>query len=82
MVNEYQHTNVTNNSNILVYVGSNITLQCTCDNDIVQCYYNEKNISGGTFTLDSAEQLNSSIYTCKGQIQNVSYNINITVYSK
>ena len=82
MVNEYQHTNVTNNTNILVYVGSNVTLQCICDNDTVQWYYNEKYISSEILTLVSVEQSNSDVYTSNRQIQNVSYKINITVYSK
>ena len=80
--NENQYTKVINNSDILVYVGSYITLKCICDNDTVQWYYNGTNSSSGILTLVSLNQSDSDVYTCKGQIQNVPYNINIIVYSK
>ena len=80
-MNKKQFT-ITNNSDILVYVGSKVTLQCICDNDTVQWYYNGTNISDGTLALMLLKQSNSSIYTCKGQIQTVSYNIIFTVYIK
>ena len=81
-MNEYQCANITNNSDILVFVGSNVTLQCTCDNDTIQWYYSETNNSSEILTLVSVEQSNSDEYTCIGQIQNVPYSINVTVYSK
>ena len=81
-MNEYQYTNITDNSDILVFVGSNITLQCTCNNDTIQWHYSETNSSSEILTLVSVEQSNSDEYTCIGQIQNVPYSINVTVYSK
>ena len=71
---------ITDYTNILIYVGSNIALQCICDNDTVQWYYNETYISDETLTLVSVEHVDSGVYTCKGQI--VSRSINITIYSK
>ena len=81
-VNEEQFTTITNNSDILIYVGSKVTLQCICENDTVQWYYNGTNTSDGTLALMSLKQSNSGIYTCKGKIQTIPYNINFTVYSK
>ena len=81
-MNEYQHTNISNNSNILVYVGSNVTLQCSCGNTTEHWYYNRANNSDGVLTLVSVKQSNSGVHTCMGQIHNVPFNINITVYSK
>ena len=73
---------ITNNSDILVYVGNNVTLQCICDNNTVQWYYNGTYISSGILTLVSLKHVDSGVYTCKGQIQDVSHSIDITVYSK
>ena len=81
-MNEKQFTNIINNSDFFVYAGSNVILQCICDNDTVQWYYNGTSISDGMLALMSLELLNSGIYTCKGQIQTASYNIIFTVYSK
>ena len=81
-VNEKQFTNNINNSDLFVYVGSNVTLQCVCDNDTVQWYYNGTNISDGMLALMSLKQLNSGIYTCKGHIKTAPYSIIFTVYSK
>ena len=77
-----EDNDITDYTNILVYVGSNVTLQCICDNDTVQLYYNWTYSSNETLTLVSMEHINSGVYTCKGQIQNVSHSINIIVYSK
>ena len=76
------NNDITDYTNILVYVGSDITLQCICDNDTVQWYYNWTYSSDETLTLVSVEHVDSGVYTCKGQIQNVSHSINIIVYSK
>ena len=81
-MNEKQFTEVNSNNSFFVYVGSNVTVQCICDNDTVQLYFNGTNISDGTLGLMLLKQSNNGIYTCKGKIQTVSYNINFTVYSK
>ena len=73
---------ITDYTNILVYVGNNLALQCICDDDTVQLYYNWVYSFDETLTLDSVEHVDSGVYTCNGQIQNVSRSINIIVYSK
>ena len=81
-MNEKQFTKINSNNNFFVYVGSNVTVQCICDNDTVQLYYNGTNFSDGTLALMILKQSNNGIYTCKGKIQTVPYNINFIVYSK
>ena len=66
----------------MVYASSDVTLRYTCDNDTVQWYYNETSSPNRILTLLSLKQSKKDVYTCKGQIQNISYNINIIVYSK
>ena len=81
-INKVQLTYITNNSDIMVYASSNVSLQCTCDNDTVQWYYNETNSSSRILTLISLKQSKKDEYTCKGQIQNIPHNINVIAYSK
>lgn len=66
----------------LVYVGSNVTLQCDCDNNTMQWYYNEKWIGNISIVLNSALQSDSGEYSCIGQEDDKPYYINITVYCK
>ena len=70
---------------VYVYVGSSISLQCTCsNNETIEWYYNGSLIENTSIniTLISVSQSDSGLYSCIEQDQNMTYEINITVYCK
>ena len=70
---------------VYVYVGSNVSLQCTCsNNETVEWYYNGSWMENTNINivLRSVSQSDSGLYSCIEQDQNMTYVINITVYCK
>ena len=70
---------------VYVYVGSNVSLQCTCSsNETVEWYYNRSLMENTSIdiVLRSVSQSDSGLYSCIEQEQNMTYEVNITVYCK
>ena len=70
---------------VYVYVGSSISLQCICsNNETVEWYYNGSLMENTSIdiVLRSVSQSDSGLYSCIEQEQNMTYEINITVYCK
>ena len=68
-----------------VYVGSNISLHCTCsNNELVEWHYNGRLMENTSIiiVLRSMSQSDSGLYSCIELEQNMTYEINITVYCK
>ena len=80
---EIQVNGVNVSTLVYVYVGSNISLQCTCsNNETIELYYNGGLMENTSIVLISVSQSDSGLYSCIEQEQNMTYEINITVYCK
>ena len=69
---------------VYVYVGSSISLQCTCfNNETIEWYYNGSLMENTSINivLISVSQSDSGLYSCVYE-KNMTYEINITVYCK